>query len=49
MYTTLTNDRCKVFYGKSSDKKPTKLVGNGSQFIEIDTSKIYMYDEEHKV
>jgi len=31
--------------GKSTDTKPTD-VNNGSQFIEIDTGKLYFYDKE---
>lgn len=31
--------------GKSTDEKPTD-VNNGSQFIEIDTGKLYFYDKE---
>lgn len=32
--------------GLSTDSKPvTEDVGNGSSFIEIDTSKVYFYDE----
>lgn len=34
-----------VYYGLSTDDKPTTGVGNGSCFIEMDTSKIYFYDE----
>ena len=38
--------------GKSTDTKPTevngKKVDNGSQFIEMDTGKIYFYDLENK-
>lgn len=39
------------FFGKSTDEKPVgKLNGcqivNGSIFIEIDTGKIYLYDED---
>ena len=36
--------------GKSTDSKPTQIgnkkIGNGSQFVEIDTGKIYLYDLE---
>ena len=38
--------------GLSTDEKPTTLNGkeieNGSQFIEIDTGKIYVYDLENE-
>lgn len=33
-----------VYYGLSTDEKPTEYVANGSVFIEMDTSKIYFYD-----
>lgn len=32
-----------TFFGLSTDEKPTN-VGNGSAFLEMDTSKIYFYD-----
>ena len=40
------------FFGLSSDAKPTTKmddmkVTNGSIFVEIDTGKIYMFDEEN--
>ena len=38
--------------GLSTDAKPTKIdngdVGNGTMFIEMDTGKVYFYDEENK-
>lgn len=38
--------------GLSTDTKPTELnskaIENGSQFIEIDTGKIYVYDLENE-
>ena len=38
--------------GKSTDEKPTevngKKVDNGSQFIEMDTGKLYFYDLENE-
>ena len=38
--------------GLSTDTKPEKIgdinVGNGCQFIEMDTGKIYFYDLENK-
>ena len=38
--------------GLSTDTKPEKIgdnnVGNGSQYIEMDTGKIYFYDIENK-
>lgn len=41
------------FFGLSKDEKPTGEVNgikvtNGSVFIEIDTKKIYMFDEENQ-
>lgn len=33
-----------TYYGLSTDNKPTDGVGNGSAFIEMDTSKIYFFD-----
>lgn len=34
--------------GLSTDEKPiSKYIDNGSIFIEMDTSKIYLYDKEH--
>lgn len=46
MITTVTNDRCFRFRGLSTDEKPTDNVGNGSTFFEIDTSDIYIFNEE---
>lgn len=34
------------YYGKSTDEKPTEDVQNGSTFYEIDTQKVFMFDEE---
>lgn len=34
--------------GLSTDTKPTDGVRNGSKFREMDTQKIYKYDEENK-
>lgn len=41
------------FFGLSKDVKPTGeiegvKITNGSVFIEMDTKKIYMYDEENR-
>ena len=30
----------------STDTKPTNGIENGSQLVEIDTGKLYFYDEE---
>lgn len=36
------------FYGLSTDTKPTKDVRNGSVFYEMDTVKVFMFDEQNK-
>lgn len=33
-----------TYFGLHDDQKPTEGVGNGSAFIEMDTSKIYFFD-----
>lgn len=33
----------------STDTKPTRNVSNGSVLIEMDTSKIYFYDEANSM
>lgn len=33
-------------YGKSTDEKPIKNMTNGSSFYEMDTKKVFMFDEE---
>jgi len=35
-----------VYYGLSTDTKPTEDVENATWFVEIDTSKIYSFDAE---
>lgn len=48
MITTVTNDRCQTLYGTSNQIKPiNKNIGNGSQFVEQDTSKVFLFDEEN--
>lgn len=42
------------FFGLSTDEKPIDKINgvkinNGSVFIEIDTKKVYMFDEQNKV
>lgn len=42
------------FVGLSSDEKPVEKfyaekIRNGSTFLEIDTTSVFMYDEENKV
>ena len=41
--------RATTFYGLSTDTKPTvdSGAGNGSAFIEMDTSKVYFFDAEN--
>ena len=36
------------FRGLSTDTKPVDGVGNGSIFLELDTFKVFMFDEENK-
>lgn len=36
-------------YGISTDTKPTENVINGSTFIEVDTSKVYFFNEDASV
>lgn len=39
------------YRGLSTDEKPIlaneKKVANGSTFLEMDTGKVFLYDEEH--
>ena len=46
---TATNEKTYEFRGLSTDEKPVERVGNGSIFIEIDTGKVFMFDEQNKV
>ena len=34
--------------GLSTDTKPTTDIPNGSSFLEMDTSNVYMWDDENK-
>lgn len=44
---TATNQRPLTYYGRSTDTKPTGILGgNGQKFIEIDTHAEFLYDEE---
>jgi len=45
---TPRNENTFLYAGLSTDQKPTKYVGNGSMFIEMDTSKTYIYIESTK-
>lgn len=34
--------------GKSTDEKPTVGIPNGSTYLEVNTGKLFVYDEEAK-
>lgn len=36
-----------LYFGLSTDTKPTDGVSNGCGFVEMDTSKLYFYDGEN--
>lgn len=38
-----------VYYGLHDETKPTTAVGNGSCFVEMDTSTVFFYDETNGV
>lgn len=40
--------KCEEFYGLSTDEKPTENVVNASIFYEMDTQKVFLFDEENK-
>ena len=42
------NEKTYEYYGLSTDEKPIEGIGNGSVLLEIDTSKVYIFDEENK-
>ncbi len=48
MITTI-NEKTYEFRGLSTDEKPVERAGNGSIFIEMDTGKVFMFDEQNKV
>ena len=48
MITTI-NEKTYEFRGLSTDEKPVENVGNGSIFIEMDTGKVFIFDEQNKV
>lgn len=35
-----------IYFGKSTDTKPVSGVKNGAAFVEMDTKKLYLFDEE---
>lgn len=39
------NGYVQKFYGLSTDTKPSDCM-NGSKFLEMDTSKVYIYDKQ---
>jgi hypothetical protein len=45
---TAVDQRTYEFRGLSTDKKPIKNVGNGSVFFEMDTLKVFIFDEKSK-
>lgn len=45
-YATSESGGFKALRGLSTDEKPTD-VGNGSEFIEMDTGKLYRFDGEN--
>ena len=46
---TTRNEKTYEFSGLSTDAKPIERVGNGSIFIEMDTGKVFMFDEQNKI
>ena len=48
MITTI-NEKTYEFRGLSTDEKPIERVGNGSVFIELDTGKVFIFDEQNKM
>lgn len=51
MITSKTDQRTMSLVGLSTDTKPVNVswLGNGSTFLEMDTDKVYIYDEKNKV
>lgn len=42
---TLVREKYNEFAGLSTDAKPTVGVGTGSIFVEVDTGKVYFFNE----
>lgn len=42
-----TEDRGAELKGLSTDKKPIQDIPNGSSFYEMDTKKVFMFDEQN--
>ena len=47
--TTTINEKTYEYRGLSTDAKPVEKAGNGSVFIEMDTGKVYIFDEENLI
>lgn len=48
MVTAVNNSRTYALRGLQKDEKPVNsTMGNGSTFYEMDTGKLYFYDEEN--
>ena len=43
-----TLEKQATYFGKSTDKKPTEQVNNADMFYEIDTKKVFLFDEDGK-
>lgn len=53
-YGTKTNRVWLELYGLSTDEKPTEkfdknIIGNASTFFEMDTGKVFIFDEENHI
>lgn len=48
MVTSVPSDYCVTIQGLSTDKKPICKVLNGSQYLEMDTSTLYLFDQAAK-
>ena len=49
MVTMVAGGRYNVYIGTSDDDKPTVHVPNGSMLYEMDSTDLYMFDEESGV
>lgn len=43
----VTSNNNNVYFGLSTDTKPTNSVPNGSMFICMDTTEIYLFDRQN--
>lgn len=48
LYSNGYNCKRSEYYGKSTDTKPTDGVKNADIFYEMDTKKVYLFDEDGK-